>query len=191
MVFETDAVRQDGSRFCVWSMFFSLSLHEKSNLRKFLKQWFGRDLNKEELEGLDLETLIHKSANIVVVHDEREDKTFANIAAILPWKGEPLVPSGKYKRVINRDQSSTSTAAPEQPQESNPRESFKGEEAWKAVIVHVGVNKDKLVAELNVEQIDSLLNKWGTRLGPTASDQDKKLHEALQKAMAQLDNLTY
>ena len=42
IVFEVDADRDDGSRFCVWSNSFTPSLNEKANLRKFLRGWFGR-----------------------------------------------------------------------------------------------------------------------------------------------------
>jgi hypothetical protein len=69
IVFEVDATRPDGSRFLVWSRNFTPTLNEKSNLRKFLKGWLGRDLTKEELDGFDTESLIGKPANMVVVHE--------------------------------------------------------------------------------------------------------------------------
>ena len=61
IVFEVDMERDDGSRFCVWSRNFTPTLNEKSNLRKFLRGWFGRDLTKQELEDFDTESL-HRQA---------------------------------------------------------------------------------------------------------------------------------
>ena len=52
-VFETTALREDGKPFAVWSRGFTPTLGDKSALRAFLKQWFGRadDLNFR-LKGL-------------------------------------------------------------------------------------------------------------------------------------------
>src|SRR6187399_2453201 len=50
IVFETEALREDGTRFAVWASGFTPSLHEKAALRKFLKSWFGRDLTAAEQE---------------------------------------------------------------------------------------------------------------------------------------------
>lgn len=61
---------------------FSLSLHEKSGLRKRIKQIFG----KEPPSTLDLETLIGVNMSLVVVHAENKkdpSRPFANIAAVL------------------------------------------------------------------------------------------------------------
>jgi hypothetical protein len=44
IVFEVDLDRDDGSRFCVWSRNFTPTIGEKSNLRKFIRGWLGRDM---------------------------------------------------------------------------------------------------------------------------------------------------
>src|SRR5688572_19399201 len=103
IVFEVDADRDDGSRFCVWSNSFTPSVNEKANLRKFLRGWFGRDLTKTELEEFDTETLLGKPAQLVVVHQHKDGEVYANIAACTPDKsGDPLKPSGKFIRTKDR-----------------------------------------------------------------------------------------
>src|SRR5436305_7931650 len=103
IVFEVDTEKEDGTRFGVWSTNFTPTLNEKASLRKFLRSWFGRDLSKAELEDFDTETLIGKPAQLVVVHQHKEGKVYANIAACTPDKsGEPLKPSGKFVRAKDR-----------------------------------------------------------------------------------------
>lgn len=105
IVFEVDMAREDGSLWCVWSTGFNATLHEKGALRKFLKQWLGRDLTDQERVEFETDSLVGKSAFLVVSHNQGEDGTiYANIAACTPLKGlEPLAPSGKYKRVKDRE----------------------------------------------------------------------------------------
>src|SRR5690349_1317815 len=103
LVFEVDAEKEDGSPYAVWSPNFTPTLNEKASLRKFLRGWFGRDLSTAELEDFDTETLIGKPAQLVVVHEHKDGKVYANIAACTPDKsGEPLKPSGKFVRAKDR-----------------------------------------------------------------------------------------
>lgn len=48
---------EDGKPY-VTSAFFTASLGEKANLRKFLTSWRGRDFTPEELEGFDMKKLL-------------------------------------------------------------------------------------------------------------------------------------
>src|SRR5215467_10799413 len=106
VVFEVDAEKEDGGRFGVWSNNFTPTLNEKASLRKFLRGWFGRDLSKAELEDFDTETLIGKPAQLVIVHEHKDGKVYANIAACTPDKsGDALKPSGKFVRAKDRDTS--------------------------------------------------------------------------------------
>lgn len=54
---ELDDLMEDGRPFFV-SRSFTVSLHEKSSLRKFLAGWRGRDFTPEELMGFDPKKLI-------------------------------------------------------------------------------------------------------------------------------------
>lgn len=105
IVFETNAAElSNGNRQCVWSRGFTPSLNEKSNLRKFLHQWRGRDLTETEENGLDTETLIGQPATLVIVHQHGDKgEVYANIVACIPYRGkDPLIPSGKFIRKKDR-----------------------------------------------------------------------------------------
>lgn len=73
---------------------YTISLNEKANLRKDLQSWRGRVFTEEELKGFDIKNVLGKSCMIQVIHNKSGDKTYANIAAIMPlMKGvAPLVP---------------------------------------------------------------------------------------------------
>jgi hypothetical protein len=60
---------------------FTLSLHEKSSLRKFIEKVNGRPLTQSEIEsGIDTDSLIGRSVNIVVEQNKTEDgNVFSNI----------------------------------------------------------------------------------------------------------------
>jgi len=63
---------------------YTHSLHEKSNLRKDLESWRGRPFTALELEGFDLTKLLGVNCSIQVMHKEKNDRTYANITAIVP-----------------------------------------------------------------------------------------------------------
>lgn len=110
LVFETQLKDEEDQPYILVKR-YTWSLHEKSNLRKDLERFRGHKLEANELkEGVDLESYIGMSCNILVVHNEVEDgKVYANIESVLPYKnakGEvayfELKPSGNYQRVIER-----------------------------------------------------------------------------------------
>lgn len=49
---------------------FTLSLHEKAGLRKFLVSWRGRQFTPEELQGFDLKNVLGANSMINVVHKD-------------------------------------------------------------------------------------------------------------------------
>lgn len=59
---------------------FTLSLHEKAGLRKRIKEMFG----KEPPASLDLEKLTGYNGDLVITHNEKDGKKYANIAAVIP-----------------------------------------------------------------------------------------------------------
>jgi len=62
---------------------FTLSLHEKSNLRKDLESWRGKAFTKKELENFDITNLIGAPCNISIIHKESNSgKLFAFISNI-------------------------------------------------------------------------------------------------------------
>lgn len=62
---------------------YTLSLSEKSNLRKDLQAWRGKAFTEAELEGFDLKNLLGKGCQIQVIHKDSGNKTYANIASIM------------------------------------------------------------------------------------------------------------
>jgi len=71
---------------------YTLSLGEKANLRKDLQTWRGRAFSAVELKGFDLHKLLGVGCQIQIIHNKKDDKTYANITAIMPMpKGsQPL-----------------------------------------------------------------------------------------------------
>ena len=191
IVFEVDLEREgeDKTRFAVWSKPFTPSLNEKANFRKFLRQWFGRDLTAQELKEFDTENLIGKPAYIVVIHQEGGNgETYANIAAIKPHRdadGEPLKPSGTFVRKQDREQkpregqgTASSYRRAEDPGDDSARED------WMATVVHVGKHAGVQLGDLDEEAVDALLRNWVPVFQkmekPKAAD--KRLFAALQAA---------
>ena len=63
---------------------FTLSLHEKANLRQTLESWRGKRFTEVELGGFDLEKVLGKPCQIQVIHNTKGDKTYATIMNVLP-----------------------------------------------------------------------------------------------------------
>lgn len=59
-----------GKRMTI-NKFYTLSLHEKSNLRKELEGWRAKKFTEEELEGFDVEKLIGVNCMLNVVHSDK------------------------------------------------------------------------------------------------------------------------
>lgn len=47
---------------------FTLSMHEKANLRKFLESWRGKGFSEEEAKSFDITKLLGKSCLISIIH---------------------------------------------------------------------------------------------------------------------------
>jgi hypothetical protein len=178
IVFEADLIGEQGSPCCVWSRNFTPTLNEKSNLRKFLRAWNGRDLTKQELQNFDTETLIGRPAHIVVIHEHKGDDVYANIAACTPEKSdEPLKPSGKFVRAKDRppkDGNGSGYHRAEQPTEAASEHA--------AVKIHVGRCKGLELRDLAPEQVFALIEKWlpVVKNNPNPSADDIRLIAALE-----------
>src|SRR5689334_7713306 len=206
IVFETDSEREDGSRYCVWSPNFTPTLNEKASLRKYLRGWFGRDLSTAELEDFDTETLIGKPAQLVVVHEHKDGKVYANIAACTPDKsGEALKPSGKFVRAKDRAtgvaaNGSNGAAAPGAGGQGGYRRAqqpAEGGSEHASVKIHVGKCKGLALRDLAPEQVQALITNWLPMAKATAKPlaDDKRLMAALEWWQAEqekaADNVPY
>ncbi len=179
VVFEVDLQKEDGGRFGVWSRNFTPTLNEKASLRKFLRSWLGRDLTSAELKDFDTESLIGKPAQLVVVHENKDGETYANIAACTPDKsGDALKPSGKFVRAKDRQNIGTETGGGYRRTEGGAQS---GAVDHGAVKVHVGKYKGIELRDLNLEAVSALCEKWlptaKANAKPTADD--KRLIAAL------------
>lgn len=210
LVFETDAPeREDGTRQCIWTRGFTPSLNPKSAFRKFLRSWRKRDITAAESEEFDTESLIGKCAFLVITHSESEDgeKTYANIASILPPKAD-LAPSGTFIRKKDRlskdeeahgsDDAAAGERAGYRAAAAPSKKVEKGEAVdatqagadWMKVKVHVGSHKGIDLIDLDKESIEKLITNWIPICQKQAkqSADDKRLIAALkmaQKALAE------
>jgi len=109
LIFELQSTDENGKHFIVGKR-FTRSLNDKAALRQFLQKWRGIKYTPAELQqGIDLENLIGMSSTLFVVLNEKEERTYANIESVLPYKNKhgdidhfALQPSGEYTRVIER-----------------------------------------------------------------------------------------
>ena len=73
---------ENGEQPMVISKEYTLSLHEKSNLRKDLETWRGQKLTDDELGSFDITKLIGVECMLSIVHSERNGKEYSNINGI-------------------------------------------------------------------------------------------------------------
>jgi hypothetical protein len=151
LVFETEAMdTENDRRFCIWSRGYTPSLNEKSALRKDLKKMMGRDLTANELDEFDLEDLIGHGIKLIIQHEHKDDKTYANISFMSPDKDKALKASGKYIRIRDRD-----TDAPTAQTEAKAEAT-----GWESVIVHVGKYKGKALGSVDEAGVTALIENW-------------------------------
>ena len=201
VVFETSLLRQDGTPYCVWSRGFTPSLHEKAAFAQFIRKWFGRALTAAEEAEFDTENLLGKTAEITVVHEEgRTGETYANIALIRPDRtGKPMAPSGKFKRVKDREPGNGASDAEYRrtEQADDP-----GEPAdWRHTKVHVGRHSGLDLGDLDRTAVTALIERWlpDAKAKPKLLADDKRLIAALEAAQKELaaeaqvdpDNIPY
>ena len=170
LVFETEAYDDENDRrFCIWSRGYTPSLNEKAALRKDLKKLMGRDLTVAELDEFDLEALIGHGVKLIIQHEHKDDKTYANISFMAPDKDKALKPSGKYIR--QRDRDADALAA--------PAEAKAEASGWESVIVHVGKYKGKSLGEVDEAGVSKLIDGWLPKAKADSKAEDAALIAAL------------
>jgi hypothetical protein len=80
-----------GQPFAI-NQIYTQSLSPKSNLRKDLESWRGRPFSQAELDNFDLENVLGKPCMLNIVHNTRGDRTYANIASIMPLPSKMTCP---------------------------------------------------------------------------------------------------
>jgi len=179
LVFETEVMDEENDRrFCIWSRGYTPSLNEKAALRRDLKKLMGRDLTQAELDEFDLEALIGHGVKLIIQHEHKDDKTYANISFMAPDRDKAtLKPSGKYIRIRDRDTDGAS---------GNSNSEAKAEEpSWESVPVHIGKYKGKLLGQVDEAGVATLIEKWL----PKALADNKPEDKALAAALTELSTL--
>jgi hypothetical protein len=74
----------EGEKPYVLSKEFTLSLHEKSSLRAFLKSWRGKDFTEDEAKSFDVTKLLGVTCMLSVGHKESKGKVYAEINSVSP-----------------------------------------------------------------------------------------------------------
>jgi hypothetical protein len=154
------------------------SLHEKAALTKFLKDWFGRALTPQENKALDIESLIGKSATLVIAHEQSADgtKTYANIKLIMPLKQGELKPSGQWVRLQDRPPKDENGApAPTKAQ-------------LLATQVHVGKFRGTAIADLTETAVNGLAEVWVPKAmaNKDITAEDKRLIAAINARLEEI-----
>lgn len=88
--FEIEEAMTDGRPFMVHET-YTASFGDKSNLRRFIKGWMGKDPGEE----FDTDELVGKPAFLNIAHVHKGDKTYVNIVNAMPLpKGiKPMRPT--------------------------------------------------------------------------------------------------
>ena len=195
LAFEVDLPQDNGHPFVVNSPLFTQKIGPKSMLRRFINSMFGREITEAEADTLDTDKLIGMPVMIEVDHTGGTNKKgekviYANIATLRingvdagwkigphdPAKGEPLKPSGHYKRPEFKGGESKEGVQ----HTGGGAASSKEEKSVTDIVVHIG-NCDKMPFEsLSPQQVVKLHDNWlPTLAGNKKSADDKRLEAAL------------
>lgn len=89
-----------GEQPFVLSSDFTLSMNEKSNLRKMAESWFGKKFSDEEAAEFDAESLVGKECLVTVTHTEKDGRTYASVQNITSLPKGMNCPEGINKTNI-------------------------------------------------------------------------------------------
>ncbi len=112
---------KSGDPFAI-SKYYTLSLHEKSNLRKDLEGWRGKPFTEDELAGVDLEELRGVNCYLNISATDKDKRKVVSVAplpkGVKPIKQVATEPSEKFNEWIARERAKAvnpaeATATPE------------------------------------------------------------------------------
>ena len=84
----------------IWQ-WYTINLHKKATLRAHLVAWRGKKFTGEELKGgFDLSVLVGEPCQIIVVHNEVDGRTYANISAITEVKQGQEIPPQELPSIV-------------------------------------------------------------------------------------------
>jgi hypothetical protein len=81
---------------------YTVSLHEKSSLRKDLAAWRGKDFTDDEAKAFDVSKLMGAYCMVNVTTSETNGKTYSNVAGLTPLPGalKNAKPAAVHKHVV-------------------------------------------------------------------------------------------
>jgi len=132
--FERDGKKVDLPKAA--SQRYTLSLDPKANLRKDLEAWRGKPFTAEQIAGFEMKGLLGKACQVQIIHTHKDDKTYANVAAIMSVpKGVQVVQTPENPMVIfSLDEiDPNNPVIPETVKGSYTRKLIESSEEWKAV----------------------------------------------------------
>ena len=97
LMWELDGViyeDEDGQHNRTISKTYTLSLNDKSSLRKDLRAWRGREFTDEELKRFDLKNILGAPCQLQIVHSKKGEKVYADISGIMSLPRTMPKPSG-------------------------------------------------------------------------------------------------
>ena len=105
VAWQTEALIPESGKPYYVAQRYTLSLDERSNLRRDLETWRTKPFTLTEAAGFDLETLIGHECGLVIVHKEgsEQGRIFANVQAVLPKLPGAKLAVRDYVRRIHRN----------------------------------------------------------------------------------------
>ena len=80
---------------------YTLSMHEKSNLRKDLESWRGKGFSDKDAEGFDITKLLGVPCMLNIIHREAKNgNVYDNIAGIMPVPKTMKCPEQENKTFV-------------------------------------------------------------------------------------------
>lgn len=115
IVWQTPEIDEEAKKPFLVKKRYTLSLHDRSTLRKDLESWRGRAFTDDELQGWDVETVIGAPCMLSVVHGASNGSVYANVAAIMKSPKGVEVPKidPSYVRVQDRPKDGGDVAPPD------------------------------------------------------------------------------
>jgi len=86
---------------------FTMSLDERSTLRKMLQSWRGKAFTAEELQGFDLKKLLGAGCQLQLIHKTNERGTFAVVENIMQLPKGTAKPAVENVAFFDLDDSAT------------------------------------------------------------------------------------
>jgi hypothetical protein len=120
---------------------------------------------------------------LVVVHEHKDGKVYANIAACTPDKsGEALKPSGKFTRTKDRVKDGQQGGGDGKGGYRRAQQPAEAGSEHAAVKIHVGKCKGLELRDLSADQVQALVANWlpGAKANAKPLADDKRLIAALE-----------